>query len=71
MKKWDKIYLIVSAPVSFCMFIISVLDGGRFGWEPRIPIAIVVIGIVVSPISATNLSLKSPEVSTVLTYIDL
>ena len=45
-KKWDKIYLIISTPNSFCMLIISILDGGRFGWEPRIPISVVLFGII-------------------------
>ena len=47
MKKWDKICSIVSAPVSFAILIISILDGGRFDWEPRIPILVVIIGVVV------------------------
>lgn len=47
MKRWDKIYYIVSTPVFFVILIISVLDGGRFYWEPRIPIFVVIIGIVV------------------------
>jgi len=47
MKRWDKIYYIVSTPVFFAILIISVLDGGRFGWEPRIPIFVVIFGIVV------------------------
>ena len=47
MKKWDKIYYIVSTPVYFAILIISILDGGRFGWEPRIPILVVIIGVVV------------------------
>jgi len=46
-KKWDKICSIVSAPVSFAILIISILDGGRFDWEPRLPILIVIIGVVV------------------------
>jgi len=46
-KKWDKICSIVSAPVSFAILIISILDGGRFDWEPRIPILVVIIGVVV------------------------
>ena len=29
MKKWDKICSIISAPVSFAILIISILDGGR------------------------------------------
>lgn len=47
MKKWDKIYYIVSLPVYFAILIISILDGGRFDWEPRIPILVVIIGVVV------------------------
>ena len=47
MKKWDKIYYIVSIPVYFAILIISILDGGRFDWEPRIPIVVVIIGVVV------------------------
>ena len=47
MKKWDKICSIISAPVSFAILIISILDGGRFDWEPRIPILVVIIGVVV------------------------
>jgi len=47
MKKWDKIYFIISTPVYFAILIISILDGGRFGWEPRIPILVVIIGVVV------------------------
>jgi protein-S-isoprenylcysteine O-methyltransferase Ste14 len=47
MKKWDKIYYIVSAPVYFAILIISILDGGRFDWEPQIPILAVIIGVVV------------------------
>jgi len=47
MKKWDKIYYIVSIPVYFAILIISILDGGRFDWEPRIPIIVVIIGVVV------------------------
>jgi len=47
MKKWDKICSIVSMPVSFSILIISILDGGRFDWEPRIPILVVIIGVVV------------------------
>ncbi|MEN4017294.1 MAG: isoprenylcysteine carboxylmethyltransferase family protein [Methanobacterium sp.] len=47
MKRWDKIIYIVSVPVFFATLIISVFDGGRFTWEPRIPIFIVIVGIVV------------------------
>lgn len=47
MKKWDKIYYVVSTPIFFAILIISVLDGGRFGWKPLIPILIIILGILV------------------------
>jgi len=47
MKKWDKICSIVSMPVSFAILVISILDGGRYDWEPQIPILVVIIGVVV------------------------
>ncbi len=46
MKKWDKIFYGISTPVYFVTLILSVLDGGRFDWEPRISIPVVIIGIV-------------------------
>lgn len=52
-KKWDKICLLVSAPVSFCTLIVSILDGGRFSWKPRVPITIIIIGIIVYSIGQT------------------
>lgn len=47
MKKWDKIYYIVSVPVFFAILIISVLDGGRFNWEPQIPVLVIILGVIV------------------------
>ncbi|MBI5680275.1 MAG: isoprenylcysteine carboxylmethyltransferase family protein [Methanobacterium sp.] len=41
-KKWDKIYYIINVPLYFAMIIISALDAGRFGWEPHIPIYVVI-----------------------------
>ncbi|RLE62322.1 MAG: hypothetical protein DRJ38_09835, partial [Thermoprotei archaeon] len=46
MKKWDKIYFVISTPISFSMLIISTLDGGRFSWEPRIPFFLIIIGAI-------------------------
>ena len=46
MKTWDRVYYAVSTPMFFFMFIISVLDAGRFNWEPSIPFAIVLLGII-------------------------
>jgi len=47
MKTWDKTFYIVSVPVFFAVLIISVLDGGRFGWGPRIPIFVIIIAALV------------------------
>ncbi|GAG94123.1 unnamed protein product, partial [marine sediment metagenome] len=30
MKKWDKIYFILSTPIGLIMIVISILDSGRF-----------------------------------------
>jgi len=43
MKGWDKIFSIIFVPVFFAILIILVLDGGRFGWEPGIPVFVVII----------------------------
>jgi protein-S-isoprenylcysteine O-methyltransferase Ste14 len=43
MKTWDKVYFVVSTPLFFAMFILSVLDGGRFSWSPRVPPAAMVL----------------------------
>lgn len=47
MKRWDKIYYIISTPLFFAILIVSVLDGGRFNWEPRISFFTMIVGIVV------------------------
>jgi protein-S-isoprenylcysteine O-methyltransferase Ste14 len=44
MKKWDKIYYLVSTPLFFAMFIASVLDGGRFHRIPPVPVVVIVLG---------------------------
>jgi len=46
MKKWDKVYYLVSTPMFFVMFILSVLDAGRFSWPPRVPFLVAIIGSV-------------------------
>lgn len=38
-KPWDKVYRLMTTPLYFVMFILSVLDGARFHWEPRVPVA--------------------------------
>jgi len=46
MKKWDKIYYAASTPIFFIMFIVSVLDAGRFNWGPQVPLGVVILGIL-------------------------
>ncbi len=45
-KKWDKAYTLISAPLSFFMFILSVLDAARFSWTPKISFLVIVLGCV-------------------------
>jgi len=47
MKRWDKIYYIVSSPTYFIAIAIACLDAGRFHWEPHVPLAIIILGIVI------------------------
>ena len=47
MKKWDKMFLILSTPVYFSILIISVLDGCRFDWEPQVLLSVIISAIVV------------------------
>lgn len=46
MKRWDKIYYMVSTPLFFVMFILSILDATRFSWYPTVPVVFIVIGII-------------------------
>ena len=46
MKTWDRMYYAISTPLFFVMFIISILDAGRFYWEPAIPFIIILLGII-------------------------
>jgi protein-S-isoprenylcysteine O-methyltransferase Ste14 len=45
MKKWDRVYYAVSTPMFFIMFIVSILDAGRFYWKPIFPLFIIFLGI--------------------------
>jgi len=45
MKRWDKIYFIISTPIFYIMFILSVLDGSRFNWKPVISLEINIIAV--------------------------
>lgn len=47
MKSWDKIYFAVSTPFFFIMFIISILDAGRFYWNPTVPFIIIFLAIII------------------------
>ena len=38
MKRWDKIYFILSTPIGLLMLILAGLDAGRFGWTGPLPI---------------------------------
>lgn len=45
-KPWDRIYYIVSTPLFFVMFILSIVDAARFAWRPTVPFLVVILGIV-------------------------
>ncbi len=47
MKKWDKIYYLITSPTYFLTIAVASLDAGRFGSEPRVPLAIIVLAFVV------------------------
>jgi protein-S-isoprenylcysteine O-methyltransferase Ste14 len=47
MKRWDKIYFMISSPTYFIAIAVASLDAGRFGWEPRIPLGVFVLGVAV------------------------
>ncbi|MBN1860008.1 MAG: isoprenylcysteine carboxylmethyltransferase family protein, partial [Candidatus Thermoplasmatota archaeon] len=53
MKRWDKIYYMVSTPLFFGMFILSILDATRFSWQPPVPFSIMVLGIILYCIGQT------------------
>ncbi len=42
-KSWDKLYSILSTPLWFIMVIVAPLDAGRYGWGPRVPMAVVIV----------------------------
>jgi len=47
MKRWDKIYYIVSSPTYFIAIAVASLDAGRFHLEPQVPLAIIIFGIMI------------------------
>lgn len=46
MKRWDKVYYMVSTPLFFAMFILSILDATRFSWHPTVPFVFIILGII-------------------------
>ena len=46
MKKWDKVYFAVTTPLYLAAVIVSAIDAGRYGWPPRVPTAVVILGTV-------------------------
>ncbi|KYK21493.1 hypothetical protein AYK25_03350 [Thermoplasmatales archaeon SM1-50] len=46
MKQWDKIYYVLSTPLFFVMFILSILDATRFSLQPTVPFLIMVLGVL-------------------------
>jgi len=46
MKKWDKVYFAVTTPLYLAALIVSAIDAGRYGWPPRVPTAVVILGTV-------------------------
>lgn len=44
-KSWDRLYYLVSTPLFFVMFIVSILDAARFSWRPTVPFLMMVLGI--------------------------
>jgi protein-S-isoprenylcysteine O-methyltransferase Ste14 len=47
MKRWDRVYYAVSTPIFFAMLIISILDAGRYYWDPTVPLTIMLLGIII------------------------
>jgi len=47
MKRWDKIYYIVSSPTYIIAIAVASLDAGRFRWEPQVPLIIVILSILI------------------------
>lgn len=47
MKRWDKIFFIISTPAFILGIIFACLDAGRLGWSPQLPVFVYVISISV------------------------
>ncbi len=46
-KWWDKIFFWFYLLLALCLFAVSVLDGGRFNWSPRLPAIVYAAGYAV------------------------
>jgi len=47
MKRWDKIYFIISTPAFILGILFACLDAGRLGWSSQLPVFVYVISILV------------------------
>ncbi len=43
-KSWDKLYFALSTPLFFIALVLAVLDAGRFGWGPAVPLWVCLLG---------------------------
>lgn len=46
-KWWDRVYFAITTPLYFAALILAALDGGRFGWSPRLGAAVYVLSYLV------------------------
>ena len=44
-KPWDRMYYMVSTPLFFLMFFLSIADGARILWNPTVPFSLIIFGI--------------------------
>lgn len=54
-KSWDRLYYMVSTPLFFVMFIVSILDAARFSWRPTVPFLMMILGIFLYGLGQTIL----------------
>lgn len=46
-KWWDRVYFAITTPLYFVALIFAALDGGRFGWSPRLGAAVYFLAYLV------------------------
>ncbi len=46
-KAWDRLFWAFFGPMNLAVFVVSVLDGGRFQWTSRLPLTLTAIGAVI------------------------